>query len=318
MRLTTRGHLLCAAAVSLTFSLACRSRQQGPGSQSPVLVRVDGKDVTVREAQADLEHLPPRLRATYASAPEKQREFMQRLIDAELLASKAKALGYDNDPEVIASTKRAMVRRFLEARDAASQAGSEVSQLTVEAFYRDNQAMFHSPERARVTQVIVSDGERAMEVWRLAAASADQHRGDTATDMAAFKELVMKYSIDDASKSVGGDVTFVIGPPDDPLRPLGIGAFALKRAGEVTAPIDIDGRFYILKLRERVPAGPRPLDDGVSNRIKRILSDKRRSAEREEMLSALRRGARVEVFDQQLSGLRFDSGPPRQIASKDP
>jgi peptidyl-prolyl cis-trans isomerase C len=317
MPLTTRGHLLCAAAVSLIF-LACRSRQPGPGTQSPVLVRVDGKDVTVGEAQAELDHLPPRLRATYASTSEKQREFMQRLIDAELLANKAKALGYDKDPEVIASTKRAMVRRFLEARDAASQAGSEVSPLTVEAFYRDNQAMFHAPERARVTQVIVSDGERATEVWRLATASADRHRGDTAADIAAFKELVTKYSVDDASKSVGGDVTFVIGPPDDPLRPLGIGAFALKRAGDVTAPIDIDGRFYILKLRERVPAGPRPLDDGVSDRIKRILADKRRSAEREEMLSALRRGVRVEMFDQQLSGLRFDSGPPRQIASKAP
>ena len=308
--------LLCAAAAALMLIVACKQRAARPGSQSPVLLRVDGKDVTVADAQAELDHLPPRLRAGYA-APEKQRELAKMLIDGELMAGKAKALGYDQDPEVIAATKRAMVRKFLDTLDAAAKAAeADISPLTVEAFYRDNKQTFHSPERVRITQVIVSDQARAMEVWRLAKASAEDHRQDPAADIAAFKELVKQHSVDEVSKATDGDMTVIIGPPDDPLRPLGIGAFALKRPGDVSAPIDVQGRFHILKLREHVPAGPRPLDQAVSDRIKHMLSDKRRTAEREEMLSALRNAARVEVFDQQFSGLHFDSPPSREVASK--
>ncbi len=309
------GRSLCAAAAALMLAVTCGPRAPRPGSQSPILVRVGGKDVTVADAQAELDHLPPRLRGSYAASPEKQRELMQNLIDAELLASKAKSLGYDKNPEVIAATNRAMVRKFLEARDAASNAEAGISQLAVEAFYRDNQQMFNSPERARITQIIVSDQARATEAWRLAKASAEQHRGNPAADLAAFKELVKKYAIIEGSKNMDGDTTVVIGSPDDPFRPLGIGALALKRAGDVSTPIEIEGRFYILKLREHVAAGPRPLDQGVTDRIKRILADKRRTAERDEMLAALRREVRVEVFDQNLRGLRFDSGSSRQLAS---
>jgi len=312
------GRLLCAAAAALTLIVACNHRAARPGSQSPVLLRVDGKDVTVADAQAELDHVPPRLRASYATTGN-QRELIKMLTDAELMVGKAKAMGYDKDPEVIAATKRAMVRKFLETLDAAAKAAeADISPLTVEAFYRDNQQTFHAPERVRITQVIVSDQARAMEVWRLAKASADKHRQDPAADIAAFKELVKQHSVDKASKAAEGDMTVIIGPPDDPLRPLGIGAFALKRAGDVSAPIDVEGRFHILKLREHVPAGPRPLDQAVSDRIRHMLSDKRRTAEREEMLTALRNGARVEVFDQQLSGLRFDSSPSRQLVSKTP
>jgi peptidyl-prolyl cis-trans isomerase C len=314
------GRHLCAAVAALTLVVACRPRAPRPRSQSPVLLRVDGKDVTVADAQAELDHLPSRSRGSFASSPEKQRELMQRLVDAELLTRKAESLGYDQEPEVIAAKNRAMVRKLLEARDAVSMAKveAEITPATVEAFYRDNQQAFQAPERARITQVIVSDQARAMEVWRLAKASAEQHREDPATDIAAFKELVKKYAVNEAAKVADGDTTVVIGAPDDPFRPLGVAAFALKRAGDVSAPIEIEGSFHILKLRERVPAGPRQLDDGVRDRIKRMLFDKRRGADRDEMLAALRRAARVETFEQQLSGLRFDSGAPRQIASTAP
>ena len=61
------------------------------------------------------------------------------------------------------------------------------------------------------------------------------------------------------------------------------------------------------------------LDGAVTDRIKRISSDKRRVAAREEMLAALRREARVESFEPQLKGLRFfDSAPSSQVASSAP
>jgi parvulin-like peptidyl-prolyl isomerase len=158
-----------------------------------------------------------------------------------------------------------------------------------------------------------------MEVWEQAKALAEQHRKDPVADLAAFKELVKKYAVDEVAKAGDGDATVVIGPPEDPLRPLGIAAFALKRTGDVSAPIEADGRFFVLKLREHVPAGPRPLDGAVTARIKRILSDKRRVAEREEMLSALRREARVETFEPQLKALHFfDPAPSRPIAASAP
>src|SRR3954471_1528766 len=146
------GRLLCAATAALTLVVACRPRAPRPGSQSPVLLRVDGKDVTVADAQAELDHLPPRMRASYASSPEKQRELVQRLIDAELLTRKAKSLGYAKDPEVVAATNRAMVRKFMEVRDAAPTAEADISSVAVEEFYRTNQQTFLAPERARITQ----------------------------------------------------------------------------------------------------------------------------------------------------------------------
>jgi hypothetical protein len=311
--------LLCVATTALTFAVACRPRAATTGSQGgAVLVRVNGRAVTVDEAQADLDHLPAQLRATSASAPDKQREFLQKVIDIELLVSEARALGYDKDPEIIAATKRAMARKVMESRSVTPSSGPEIDQLAVEAFYRANQEMFRAPERVRLTQVIVADEQRAAEVWRLAKAAAGQHRGDPQADIAAFRELVMKYSVDGASRSVGGDLTVVAGSAGDPLRPLTVGAFALEHPGDIMSPIDIDGEFHVVKLREHVPAGPRPLDTELSNRIKRMLSDERSGAAKEQMLSELRRAAKVEVFDQHLTALRFDPRRSAHVASTDP
>lgn len=92
-----------------------------------------------------------------------------------------------------------------------------------------------------------------------------------------FKELVKKYSDDKYSVNDGGE-----------LQPFGVGsvapafeeaAFGLKKPGDISAPVQTDYGFHIIKLLEKMPVKPY---DSIKSQLKRkVESDSRSQVARE-------------------------------------
>jgi peptidyl-prolyl cis-trans isomerase SurA len=106
-----------------------------------------------------------------------------------------------------------------------------------------------------------------------------------------FRELVLKYSEDEASKRVGGLL-----PPQKPIEqpePIARAAMNLE-LGSTSRPIRYNQTFIILKLIERAPSSLPPFEQARDQLRERVYMEKMGKARRH-WLDALRRRTHVEV-----------------------
>lgn len=151
--------------------------------------------------------------------------------------------------------ERSVIVRQVRARDVDPKA--QVSAAEVRAEYERRKATdFTKKATVHLMEIVVKANKSAAEdiVARLKAGED-------------FETLARERS-SSGSKSVGGDLGRV--EPAD-LNPALSSAIATLRPGEVSAPVEIDGSFWILKVRERM-ADEVTAFDSVKERIQEDLS----------------------------------------------
>jgi foldase protein PrsA len=122
---------------------------------------------------------------------------------------------------------------------------ASVPQEALAAYYDEHKDEFMVVPRAHVHQIVLDS---------VAAAYAAAERAKGADDFAA---VARELSVDDETKEKGGDMGWVNAEDiaSDALRERAFGV----ALNEVSAPVEADGRFYVLLVSERVDGGPRPL-----------------------------------------------------------
>lgn len=139
-----------AIPLALVVAAAAAGCGQADSSNAtPRLVaRVDGKEISVLQTD------PPGARANGAQAQPTAPQALERLIDHELLAAKARQAGLDRDPQVVrslADEKRRMLgQAYLERTlpPAPKRSAEEIH-----AFYADNPALFAQRRIYRVREL---------------------------------------------------------------------------------------------------------------------------------------------------------------------
>lgn len=283
--------------------------QEGPAQPASVVLRVGDEVLRLEDIQAQIDRLPPGVRARHAS-PEERRAFLDRLIKNEILAHEARRLGYDRDPEIASGQKKAMVLKLLRERLGDAPPPGEITELAIEKYYREHADQFDHPGEVRLTQIVVRDRERALSLHReateLAASARQSAAGDAdAADRRAFRDLVLRHSEEDGAKEHGGDLNIVVGRPNDQPEPLVDAALTLAAAGDLSPVIETERGFHILKLRQRVPAVTRSLQESKAH-IERLLTDQSRDRRVDELVAALSTGLHVEIVHENLARVRFD------------
>jgi peptidyl-prolyl cis-trans isomerase C len=276
---------------------SCGSK--GPPAAEPapagnVVARVDGKTITVTDVQQRINALDPYSKARYSS-PEQRKRFLENLVRFEVLASEAQKRGYDRDPDVQRVLKNQMIDVFLRKELDEKLKAEDIPDAEVARYYKEHEAAFRQAEQVRVSQVLVKDRALAEKVAAEARVQARTDRSDK-----GFRELVAKYSEDEDSKSLGGDLTFFDRQSTQLPRPLVEAAFALKEVGDVSAPVASDKGFHVLKLTQRRAGFTRPIE-GVSGEIRRLILRDRRAKKMEEMVAQMREKLKVEIYEDQLA-----------------
>src|SRR5690606_17147143 len=111
----------------------------------------------------------------------------------------------------------------------------------MKAYYDSHLDDYVKPEEVRVSAIILKNKAQAERVLIEA-------KGDAGKTNKGFRDLVMKYSIDEETKLRGGDLRYLDMKNTEVPAPVIKAAFGLTTTGDVSDVIAAgNGTFYILK-----------------------------------------------------------------------
>jgi len=243
---------------------------------SKVLFKVGDTEVTVGQFADRLANQSPYLRARYYNDPQRRREFLDNMIQFELLAAEAKKRGYDKSKEVEQVRKQKMVQQMMkELFDKEGEGLSEISEADIKDYYEKHNDEFHKPAQVRVNHILIKDKEKAQGILKKVLAKPG--------DMQYFRSLAEQVSEDKETSSRGGDLRFFSSPkdkrPDEPNVPDSVreAAFSLEKNGDVLPSlIESDAGYHIIMLAGKRKAYDRSLEEArrmIQNRLWRTKRD---------------------------------------------
>jgi len=280
----TKVACLVVLLVIGALSMACCGKSESP--EKVELARVNDTVLTLEDFQREMEQLPMYLKSIMVSAQGKK-EFLQRLIDRELLLREGEKKGLHKDERILAAVEQFKKGLIVQALLADRYEGKdEVTQEELEWYYRENKDKFLVGERIRVRNIVVKTLEEAEEIKKRLEAGED------------FAELAKKYSIS-PNRELGGDLGYIRrGQTGEAFENA---AFALKELGDISDIVKTSFGYHIIGLEERKEPYQRTLDD-VKDEIKVFLQEKKRQEIRTAYLADLKRKYKIAVHEELLDG----------------
>ncbi len=269
------------------------SSESGDGSSSLsreerelVVAKIGDVSITLGELERRMGTIPAISRERYAPL-DKKVEFLDNLIQFELVANEAQRKGYDTDPDVVFAMKRAMIQKYM-ANDLQKQVkASRIEDAEVVQYYANNQSLFVKPEEIRVSHILFADrasADTALEELQ-SAIQADPARGRT-----IFSRFARIKSKDVETAHLNGDMGFFsktgysdTGKRNRPVLSAAIieAAFTLKKLNSLSAVVQDPQGFHILQLTNRRPGVNRDLEKArrqITNTLLRQKKDDARAA----------------------------------------
>jgi peptidyl-prolyl cis-trans isomerase C len=280
-----KNNTLYLAVTSIFLLLLAVSCNRVKPLKNKELARINDRVITQAEFEQEMEQLPPTLKALVVSE-KGRREFLQKLIERELLLQEGVQKGFDKDQEILRKVEQFKQDLIIEALTEKLCAGKdEVSDKEVAAYYQKNKKEFFLGERVRVRHIMVKTLAEAQEIKRRL------NEGEN------FIALAKQYSIW-PTKQQGGDLGYITrGLVDKSFEDA---AFALKRRGEISGIVKTKLGFHIIRLEDR--QGPHQLTLAeVREEIRKFLRDKKRQDILAAHLKGLREGARIGINEQLLA-----------------
>lgn len=248
-----------------------------------VLVKIGERQITVGEFADRLAAESPYIRPRYNN-PENRRDYLNNMIDFELLVLEAKRLGLDSAPIVREAREKKMVEVMIRERIHGEIQASAISDAEIQAEYEAHPETYHQPEQRRAEHILVADAARAAHLIARLNRAEDK---DT-----AFQELTTRFSQDDLTRARFGDLRFFSRTPepspaaaDTSPIPLAVrdAAFAIEDLGDVyPEPVRSAAGFHVVRLRAIRPALQRSLEEA-----RRVIQSKLVRLRREAAVDAL-------------------------------
>ena len=276
-----------------------------PEQAAKVVARVGEREITVGDVTEQINRLSPYIRRRWA-APEKRKEFLQKLIRVELLSQEAERLGLGDDPEVQRTVKQVMIRLMVKNDLEKDVLPSTVPEEELKAEYEKDHDKYHRPAQVRASQIVVKTEEEAKKLIVEAQANSE--------DRKFFRDKAKKISIDEATKERGGDLGYFSKPgeggEDEPevAREVATAVWTLEKVGDVYGePIKTDAGYHVVKLTNKKPEMNRSFES-----VKRLIENRLlRQARREGMdkfVEDLKAKAKIEIFEDNLGKLEAAVG----------
>jgi parvulin-like peptidyl-prolyl isomerase len=297
LRSRTAGSVPLLLWGSLAAVLGCQRKQDAPDHQ--VVARIGDRSLRLGDVEAEIAHRAPGFRGQRYDGKAAREGLLDSMVRFEVLALEAEKRGFAQHPDVVRAARREMVAVMIRKEVDEKMSPRDVPDQAVEQRYRERLADFAVPAHVRVSQVVLADAAAAAKVAALARAA---RRPDREQDAAGFRALVDRHSIDDASRSRGGDLGTLTARSSGHHPGLLQAALALQQPGAVSDVVRTPAGFHVLKLVQRTEAAARPLAEVRGQLVQDILGA-RRGQKLDQIVEQARAGTRVEVFKQRLDRL---------------
>jgi peptidyl-prolyl cis-trans isomerase C len=237
----------------------------GEARGDEVLVRVGETAITRGQFEAELEKIPPFQRREMET-PQGKQQFLDRLVEMELLYRAALAAGLDQDPalqqEVERARRQILMRQYYRTH---VQDAAQPDSAAVQAYYDAHQGEFAVQERVRARWILAEDRAQATAMAKRLADGED------------FAALARSESKDAPTATEDGDLGWFT--RDGYVRSIGVSpafteqVFALA-PGTVSAPIEVEKKGWaIVRIDEHEAARTKSLAE-VGEEISRRLAPK--------------------------------------------
>ncbi|MGE5716570.1 MAG: peptidyl-prolyl cis-trans isomerase, partial [Acidobacteriota bacterium] len=229
----------------------------------------------------------PRERAAEAIEAE-----VRHAVDERLAPLEAKARKYEEQPEIADEVKRHREKLMLGALYAEYILKDvKVTDADVKAHFEANRKDFMTPERRRVSHIVLATEEEAKDVKKRLDAGE------------SFADLAKARSTDPTSAKQAGDLGFIT---DQEVPPDFKGILSLK-AGEVSEPMKTKFGWHLVKFTKIEPPRPLTLDEVKGDLKKKLIAEKNRE-KRAYWVKKLRAAATIKVDDDGIAAFVKDAG----------
>jgi len=271
--------LLSAYCLVLTFTSGCASLQQ----KEKVLALVDGEAITKGDLEYSLS-IAHRKEDLSSAGEMDLNQYVQKLVDDQLIIDDAGRMGMDEYPEVQQSVQAFLLRESVTKlyHDEIVQKVS-VTESEVRDYYKKNY------ERFTLGIIEANSEEEAEEVLKQLKAGGD------------FKEIALQYSKHPSEKS-GEEVVY----PRNSLAAYIYEAIIELQPGGYTDVIHIMNNDIIVKFIQREEAPDDALDEALRGKIEKELRDKKEKERSDEYLKYLRERAQVKIDNELLSTISLN------------
>ncbi|HSM93459.1 MAG TPA: peptidyl-prolyl cis-trans isomerase [Anaeromyxobacteraceae bacterium] len=297
--------VLAVAAVA-----ACQG-QRGPKKSGPAVARGDGVVITVDEFKSRLKEQSPIIRSRFTTL-ERKKEFLDGLVRFEVLAAEAERQGLYDDPDVQAAVRKLMVQKLVQRYFQDGQAGKDIPEAELRDYYEKNKAEYYRPARVRVAAIsfLAAPGTPARAAKAaVARKAAAEVKAQLAKNPLAFGQLAQKYSEDDSTKAVGGDLGFK--SQEDLAKAYGetfAAAVFGQKDGTVSGVLESSQGLHVVRVAGRQEELNRPFEQ-VKDQLGARLARERKQKELEGWVKGLKEKARVRVDEAALEKIAVDVEP---------
>jgi peptidyl-prolyl cis-trans isomerase C len=280
--------------------------------RSLVVAKIGDYELTLGDMELQIKQQPAFARARYRLF-EKKVEFLNNLVQFELLAMEAHKKGYDTDPAVVLAAKRAMVQKFINSDLSKAVTVSTIADEEIARYYENNKSLFKKPEQVRVSHILLDDAADAAAVHAAIKQAIDSDRPRARV---IFSEFTRRKSKDRSTAFINGDLNFFARdgyPLDGAFKgtrlpaPLVDAAFKLTHIGSISPIVKSDQGHHILQISNRRPAVDRSLERAKRQITNTLLRRKKEDA-RASYIQGLKDNATVEIYADVLKQLKITGG----------
>ena len=288
LRAASLAALMLAAPAVASFAqdaAAPATEAAAPAAVDPATVVATIGDETITEG--DLTFAAEDMAQDLAQMPpEERRAFLVRiLIDMKVMSKAARDAGMDQTP-IFAQRQKYLEERALRRAYFSEAIAASITEEAVRAEYDAYAAQFQPEDEIRASHILVETEEAANDLKAQIDGGAD------------FATLAREHSIDPGAAN-GGDLGFF--GKGMMVAPFEEAAFALAEPGAVSAPVQSQFGWHIIRLEEKRQSAP-PAFEQVAPQIQNQLLMETFTAKVDELMS----GVTVEITDAELKA-KFDA-----------
>ncbi len=284
--------LLAMAAVMLAGN-ALAQPAAGPDT---VLASNAYAKVTRADYDAELLKLAPDLRPGFANSEKRINDLLLRMLLQKSLAAQAKASGLQSRPENVVRVQlevdRFLAQLYVESVEAQAAAQFDADRANFDARARElylvDRAKYETPETITATHILFDTKSRDSAAAR---ALAVETRAKVAAG-ADLGKLAFELSDDPSARNNKGTLDWFARKDMDPA--FAEAAFALKSPGELSAPVQSQFGWHIIRLDGRRPA-VMPAYEQVREAIFADMKKRYVEQRREAAIAAVRGDSKTEL-----------------------
>lgn len=290
--------------------LAAFACSRPPGKKGPVVAAGGGVVITADQLKARLDEQSPMARQSFQTL-ERKKQFLDNMLQFELLAKAAEREGLAKDPEVQFAMKRVMVSKYYQRFFQDPEAAKKVPEADVQKYYDEHKDEFHRPARIHAAHVLVA-AEGADRAKKEASAKKLLAKilAEEPKNPGAFAAAARESSDDAATKSVGGDLGLKTAEELEKAygKELVDAVFKAQDGKTSERLVQTPKGFHLVRALGRQAELNRSFDE-VKGQIAARLAAQKKSKDFEAFVKKLRDDAKVKVYEEELEKVSVAAAP---------